>query len=50
MSDGFESWSNPPVTTIRSYRLFDVTNYMDIMTNSSNPLLEFQETLPMTYR
>jgi len=49
-SDGFESWLNPPVKTIRAYRLFDVTNYMDIMTKTNNPKLEFQETKPMLYR
>ena len=50
MSDGLQSWSNPPVKTIRAYRLFDVKNYMDIMTKTSNPTLEFEETLPMLYQ
>ena len=49
-TDGMESWSHPPVKTLRAYRLFDVTNYMDIMTKSSNPELEFQETIPMYYQ
>jgi hypothetical protein len=50
MSDGLESWSNPPVKTTRTYRLFDTKNYMDIMTKTNNPLLEFQETKPMMYQ
>lgn len=50
MSEGLENWLNPPVTTLRSYRLFDIKNYMDIMTQTSNPELEFQETLPIPYR
>ena len=36
--------------TIRAYRLFNVTNYMDIMTKTTNPLLEIQETDPLMYR
>ncbi|CAF0885908.1 unnamed protein product [Adineta steineri] len=50
LSDGLEVWSNPPVKTVRGYRLFDVTNYMDIMTNKSDPQLEIRETIPMNYR
>ncbi|CAF0950770.1 unnamed protein product [Adineta ricciae] len=49
-SDGLESWSNPPVKTVRAYRLFDITNHMDIMTKTNNPMVEFQETIPMHYR
>ncbi|UJR37080.1 hypothetical protein I4U23_029784 [Adineta vaga] len=49
-SYGFEAWLNPPITNIRAYRLFDITNYMDIMTKSNNPTVEFQETKPMHYR
>jgi len=49
-SEGMKSWSNPPVKTVRAYRLFDVTNYMDIMTQTSNPTLEFRETDPMFYQ
>lgn len=50
LSKGMEIWSNPPVKTLRDYRLFDVKNYMDIMTDASNPTLQFQETLPLTYQ
>ncbi len=50
MSNGLENWSNPPVKTIRAYRLFNITNYMDIMTKTNNPVLEFQETKPLSYQ
>ncbi|CAF1099743.1 unnamed protein product [Adineta ricciae] len=50
LSDGNESWTNPPITTLRAYRLFNVTNYMDIMTDTNNPTLNFQETLPFMYK
>jgi len=50
MSDGNESWINPPVTTLRAYRLFNITNYMDIMTDINNPLMEFRETEPFMYK
>ena len=50
MSDGNESWINPPVTTIRAYRLFNITNYMDIMTSTDNPLMKFKETDPYMYK
>ncbi|CAF3314631.1 unnamed protein product [Rotaria socialis] len=49
-SDGFQGWLKPPVETIRTYRLYNITNYMDIMTNKSDPLLEFQETKPLRYK
>jgi hypothetical protein len=50
LSDGNESWINPPITTLRAYRLFNVTNYMDIMTDTNNPLMEFRETEPFMYK
>lgn len=50
LSEGMENWLNPPVKTLRDYRLFDITNYMDIMTETTSPKLEFKETLPLTYR
>ncbi|CAF1276835.1 unnamed protein product [Adineta steineri] len=50
LSDGNESWINPPVTTLRAYRLFNITNYMDIMTSSNNTLMKFQETDPFLYK
>lgn len=50
LSGGMDNWLNPPAKTIRDYRLFDVINHMDIMTQSSNPTLQFKETVPMTYR
>jgi hypothetical protein len=50
LSDGLESWSNPPVKTVRAYRLFNVTNYMDIMTQTNNPTVEIQETKPLYYQ
>jgi len=50
MSDGNESWINPPITTLRAYRLFNITNYMDIMTDTNNPLMEFRETDPFMYK
>ena len=50
MSDGYDSWKNPPVTTIRAYRLFNITNYMDIMTDVNTPLMEFDETQPFEYK
>lgn len=49
-SPGLESWLNSPVKTIRAYRLFNITNYMDIMTDRTGPLMEIQETKPMMYR
>ena len=50
MSDGLNSWSNPPVKTVRTYRLFDITNYMDVMTQTTTPLVEFKETQPLMYQ
>ncbi|CAF1519898.1 unnamed protein product [Rotaria sordida] len=50
MSEANTSWMNPPATTIRNYRLFNITNYMDIMTDMNNPLMEFQETEPFPYK
>ncbi|UJR09125.1 hypothetical protein I4U23_013372 [Adineta vaga] len=49
-SDGNESWTIPPIQTIRAYRLFNITNYMDIMTDTNNPMMNFEETLPFMYR
>lgn len=49
MSAGFENWSNPPVSTRRAYRLFNITNYMDLMTKTSHPTIQFEETQPMYY-
>jgi len=49
MSAGFESWSNPPVNTLRAYRLFNITNYLDVMTKSTHPKIEFEETKPLYY-
>ncbi|CAF0881508.1 unnamed protein product [Rotaria sordida] len=49
-SAGFESWINPPVKTIRAYRLFNVTNYMDVMTDRNDPTIEIEETKPLRYR
>ncbi|CAF4738249.1 unnamed protein product, partial [Rotaria sp. Silwood2] len=50
MSDGFESWMDPPVKTTRAYRLFNITNYMDVMTDKNDPTIQIQETKPLTYR
>ncbi|CAF0981832.1 unnamed protein product [Rotaria sp. Silwood1] len=50
VSKGNISWMNPPVLTIREYRLFNVINYMDIMTDINNPLMEFRETEPFPYK
>lgn len=48
-TDGFEIWLNPPVKTLRSYRLFDVINSIEVMTKQNTPELEIRETLPLTY-
>ncbi|CAF1110769.1 unnamed protein product [Rotaria sp. Silwood1] len=49
-SDGFQGWLNPPVKTTRAYRLFNITNYMKVMTDKNEPEIQFQETKPLTYR
>lgn len=48
-TDGFEIWLNPPVKTLRSYRLFDVINSIEVMTKQNTPELQIRETLPLTY-
>ena len=50
MSAGFDIWLNPPVKTVRAYRLFDITNHLDVMTTSGNPTVELKETDPFTYQ
>ncbi|CAF3481099.1 unnamed protein product [Rotaria socialis] len=50
MSLGNTSWTIPPATTIRAYRLFDIKNYMTIMTDMKNPLMEFRETEPFLFK
>lgn len=50
MSEGNTSWTIPPATTIRAYRLFNITNYMNIMTEEGNTLMEFAETEPLHYK
>jgi hypothetical protein len=50
MSDGLNNWSNPPVKTVRAYRLFDIANSMDVMTKTTTPVVELKETEPFMYQ
>ncbi|CAF1351884.1 unnamed protein product [Adineta steineri] len=48
-SDGFASWLDPPIHTVRSYYLFNVTNPDEIVTNPSTTKIHVQDTPPYTY-
>ncbi|CAF1002188.1 unnamed protein product [Didymodactylos carnosus] len=48
-SAGYKTWIDSPVTTTRAYRLFNVTNYMTVMSSPNSPI-EIQETDPFMYK
>ncbi|CAF1327017.1 unnamed protein product, partial [Didymodactylos carnosus] len=51
-SPGYHGWTNPPITTTYTYRLFNIINSHDIMTSKSSkpaPLMKIIETSPFSY-
>ncbi|CAF0813667.1 unnamed protein product [Rotaria sordida] len=48
-STGYKTWLNPPTTITRAYRLFNVTNPMEIVTNPATTTINVQETRPYSY-
>jgi len=48
-SNGFKSWLNPPITTTRSYYLFNITNPIDIVTDPKSATIKFMDTSPYAY-
>jgi hypothetical protein len=48
-STGFENWLHPPITTSRSYYLFNITNPIDIVTDPKSTTIKFTDTPPYIY-
>jgi hypothetical protein len=48
-SDGYKSWLDPPISTTRSYYLFNITNPLDIVTDPSSTSLKCEDTPPYAY-
>jgi hypothetical protein len=48
-SEGYKNWLNPPITTTRSYYLFNITNPVDIITNPSKTSIDVEDTRPYVY-
>ena len=48
-SRGYRTWLNPPITTSRSYYLFNITNPLDIILHPNSKSLIVQDTPPYVY-
>jgi hypothetical protein len=48
-SDGFKNWLNPPISTTRSYYLFNITNPIDIVMDPKSTIIKFKDTPPYAY-
>lgn len=48
-SDGYNSWLNPPISTTRSYYLFNITNPNDIITDPKSTTIQVKDTPPYPY-
>jgi hypothetical protein len=48
-STGFKNWLDPPITTTRSYYLFNITNPIDIATDPKSATIKFTDTPPYVY-
>jgi hypothetical protein len=49
-SDGYDKWLNPPVTTVRSYHLYNISNPLDVAMDPATTILKLTETRPYTYK
>ena len=45
----FNIWLDPPISTTRSYYLFNITNPLDIVRDPKDTTIKFQDTPPYTY-
>ncbi|CAF0921283.1 unnamed protein product [Rotaria sordida] len=48
-SAGYKAWLNPPTTITRAYRLFNITNPTEIVTDPTMTTINVQETRPYSY-
>jgi len=48
-SKGYESWINPPITTVRNYYLFNISNGMEIETDPKKATIKFSDTPAYPY-
>ena len=48
-SEGYDKWLDPPVTTVRSYHLYNISNPLDVAVDPSTTILKLNETRPYTY-
>jgi hypothetical protein len=48
-SEGFKNWRDPPITTRRSYYLFNINNPLDIVKDPKSTTINCSDTRPYTY-
>jgi len=48
-SSGYNSWLDPPISTTRSYYLFNITNPVDIVTDPGSTIIKCNDTPPYAY-
>ncbi|CAF3053972.1 unnamed protein product [Rotaria sp. Silwood2] len=48
-SSGYKTWLNPPTTITQTYRLFNITNPTEIVTDPTTTTINVQETRPYSY-
>lgn len=48
-SESYQTWLNPPISTVRKYYLFNITNPLEIVQNPKDTRIQFQDSPPYSY-